>query len=437
MTTGDPWARVLELVQNTLSVKSYETWFLPLKIISINKARMVLGIDDSFAVTTLRRRYSTLLHNAVREAYGKEYEIVIIDTREPIKSEYLVGDQDAFQIPLNSKYTFDTFVVGLSNRFAHAASLAVAEIPSDAYNPLFIYGGSGLGKTHLLQAIAHYLMEDNPALKLLYTTCENFTNLLVAAISKKQNQEFRDRLRTVDVLMIDDIQFLSGRTGTQEEFFHTFNHLHGSGKQIVITSDRPPKEIPTLEERLRSRFEWGLIADIQKPDYETRLAILKRKADEGHIDVPDEGLHYIAEKVESNVRELEGFLTYVNAYSMHNQCPITVELVNEFLFKLASQKTNRRITPELIIDVVSGYYQIESNDILSEKRNREIALPRQIAMYLTREMIGLSTTRIGTTFGGRDHSTVLFALRKITDSLRGNHQMKSTIDHLKNEIAAR
>lgn len=437
MTQSDPWARVLTLLQETLSATSYNTWFKPLKIISMTNTRMVLGIDDPFAVANLRRRYNTLMVNAVKEAYGKEYELIFLDTKEPIPKEYLLDEIDVQQVPMSDKNTFDTFVVGAGNRFAHAACLAVAELPSDAYNPLFIYGGAGLGKTHLLQAIAHYIMRDNPSMSLLYTTSENFTNQLVSAISKKQNQEFRDRLRNVDVLMIDDIQFITGKTATQEEFFHTFNHLHSSGKQIVISSDRPPKEIPTLEERLRSRFEWGLIADIQKPDYETRLAILQKKADDEGIEIPDEGLEFIAEKGESNIRELEGLLTRVNAYSMLNQVPITLELVIEALTSIIPQKSTRRVTPELIIDVVSGYYHIESRDILSDKRNREIALPRQIAMYLTREMTNLSTTRIGTTFGGRDHTTVLFALKKIADSINQNHQMRTTIDNLKSEIAAK
>jgi chromosomal replication initiator protein len=437
MTNGDPWARVLELIKDTLSPTSYETWFRPLKIITMTDSRIVLGIDDAFAVANLKRRYNTLMSSAVREAYGREYNLVFLDTHEPIPAEYLIQMPDENQIPLNPKYKFDTFVVGAGNRFAHAACLAVAELPSDAYNPLFIYGGAGLGKTHLLQAIAHYIMADAPSLNLLYITSENFMNQLVAAIAKKQNQEFRDRFRTVDVLMIDDIQFLSGKTATQEEFFHTFNHLHNSGKQIVISSDRPPKDIPTLEDRLRSRFEWGLICDIQKPDYETRLAILQKKADEEGIEIPDEGLQYIADRVESNIRELEGLLTRVNAYSMLNQLTITTELVHEALGNILPQNSARRVTPDLIIDVVSGYYNVERGDMLSDKRNREIALPRQIAMYLTREMTNLSTTRIGTTFGGRDHTTVLFALKKIASSVKGDHQLRSAVDKLKSEIAAR
>ena len=324
---GDPWEKTLELLGENTSAVSYNTWIKPLEILAIKNDKMVLGIEDQFALETLRNRYNGLVHNAVKQAFGHEYDLEFVNKNNFTDAPYDPGDATTSAGQLNPKYTFDTFVVGNSNRFAHAASLAVAELPSSAYNPLFLYGGVGLGKTHLMHAIGHYIQGENPSAKVLYITSENFTNELISAIAKKTNQALRDKLRNVDVLMVDDIQFIAGKNATQEEFFHTFNHLHTSGKQIIISSDRPPKDIPTLAERLRSRFEWGLIADIQKPDYETRLAILRRKAESEHIDIQGDVLAAIAEKVESNIRELEGSLVRVNAEAQLNGAPITREMV--------------------------------------------------------------------------------------------------------------
>jgi len=335
------------------------------------------------------------------------------------------------ELMLNPKYTFDTFVVGSSNRFAHAASLAVAELPSDAYNPLFLYGGVGLGKTHLMHAIGHHIMQHNPGTRIMYITSESFTNQLIDAIARKSNQEFRDRFRTVDVLMVDDIQFIAGKTATQEEFFHTFNELHNAGKQIIICSDRPPKDIATLEERLRSRFEWGLIADIQKPDYETRIAILQKKAQLEHIDVSDEVLHYIAEKIESNIRELEGSLTRVNAMAMLSGSPLTLEVAREALDHILPAAQVKTVTPEGIIKTVTEYYKVTEADIVSQKRNREVARARQVAMYLIRELTQMSTTRIGDMFGGRDHSTVMYACEKIQEMEQKDAALKRELDYLR------
>ena len=335
---------------------------------------------------------------------------------------------------LNPKYTFDTFVIGNSNRFAHAASLAVAESPADAYNPLFLYGGVGLGKTHLMHAIGHYMLHENPSIKLVYITSENFTNELIKAIQNNRNTEFRERFRNVDVLMVDDIQFIAGRDSTQEEFFHTFNQLHASGKQIIISSDKPPRDIPTLEERLRSRFEWGLIADIQKPDYETRIAILRKKAQVEHIDVSDDIIAFIAEKIESNIRELEGSLTRIIAYASLSGKPLTMAVAEEALRNILSIKDPKRITPDVITQAVSDFYGLSPADIKSSKRNREIALPRQIAMYLTRDMTDLSLPRIGDAFGGRDHTTVMHACDKIGQMLSSDAELKNAIVELRKTI---
>ncbi|MDL2206229.1 chromosomal replication initiator protein DnaA [Eubacteriales bacterium OttesenSCG-928-N13] len=435
----DLWGKTLDMIRGHLNAVSFDTWFKPLEIMEITKDRIVLGIADQFAVETLRRRYNTMLHDAVQQAYGHEYELVFVNSNDPSSMSALNTSQQGAlgSSMLNPKYTFDTFVVGNSNRFAHAASLAVAELPSEAYNPLFLYGGVGLGKTHLMHAIGHYIQNENPETKLLYITSENFTNELIAAIAKKTNQALRDKLRNVDVLMVDDIQFIAGKNATQEEFFHTFNELHSSGKQIIISSDRPPKDIPTLEERLRSRFEWGLIADIQKPDYETRLAILRRKADTEHIDVPDDVLSFIAEKVQSNIRELEGSLIRVNAEALLNQEPLTVEMAERSLSTIMGIRDERHITPDLIMQTVADYYHIDRSDLLSQRRNREITVPRQIAMYLTRDMTNLSTTRIGDAFGGRDHTTVMHACDKISDASRSNSQMIKTLETLKTMVKER
>ena len=428
---SDPWAKTLELLREHLTAVSFDTWCRPLEILAIRNNKMVLGIEDQFAVETLRNRYNGLMHNAVKQAFGHEYELEFVNKAAAVNMDFGSGEVARTADQLNPKYTFDTFVVGNSNRFAHAASLAVAELPSSAYNPLFLYGGVGLGKTHLMHAIGHYIQTENPSAKVLYTTSENFTNELISAIAKKTNQALRDKLRNVDVLMVDDIQFIAGKNATQEEFFHTFNQLHTSGKQIIISSDRPPKDIPTLEERLRSRFEWGLIADVQKPDYETRLAILRRKAESEHIDIPNDVLSAIAEKVESNIRELEGSLIRINAEAQLKGIQITREMVESSLVAIIGDRDARRVTPELIMQTVSDYYHIDRADMVSPKRNRKISMPRHIAMFLVRDMTQLSTTRIGDLFGGRDHTTVMHACEKVTRDTMADPQLLKAIESIK------
>lgn len=432
MNTLDPWKRVLGLLEKQVNPISFNTWFRSIEVLSVGNLRMVLGTKDYTGVQVLRQRYFQTLSEAVREVYGQEYDLVILNVNEPIPPE--ITEPSTGNSDLNSRYTFDTFVVGESNRFAHAASLAVAELPGDAYNPLFLYGGVGLGKTHLMNAIGNYMEEENPSSKVLYITSERFTNEVIEAIQNRKTQELRDRLRGVDVLMVDDIQFIAGKTSTQEEFFHTFNHMHSGGKQIIISSDRPPKDISALEERLRSRFEWGLIADIQRPDFETRAAILRRKASIDHLNVPDEVITFIAEKVESNIRELEGSLIRVNAKASLAGQAITIEMAQDALKNLVTIRDMKRITPELIMEVVADYYRVEKDDLIGQRRNREITFPRQVAMYLIREMTGISTTRIGKLFGGRDHTTVLHGCDKIARELKEQSRLPSTLDDLRNEI---
>lgn len=431
---ADLWERTLDILKEEINPVSFNTWCKPLQVLSVTGNQVVLGHADSFAVNNLKKRYGTLFQAALSEVYGRQMTISFRQTSGEALVESAAAEAgDA----LNPKYTFDTFVVGTSNRFAHAASLAVAELPSDAYNPLFLYGGVGLGKTHLMHAIGHYILSENPSSKLLYITSERFTNDVIDAIQKKTSHALREKLRNVDVLMVDDIQFIAGKTATQEEFFHTFNQLHASGKQIILSSDRPPKDIPTLEERLRSRFEWGLVADIQKPDYETRLAILRRKAEDEHIDVPDEVLSFIADQVRSNIRELEGSLTRVYAQTMVDNQPITMDLAQRALSSIIKTREARSITADLVLTITADYYHIDRADILSQRRNREIALPRQIAMYLCRELMNLSTTRIGDEFGGRDHTTVMHACNKIERMSSENAQLQNTLETLRGMIKGR
>ncbi len=342
---------------------------------------------------------------------------------------------DTGNIYLNRKYTFDTFVVGHGNRFAHAAALAVAEAPAKAYNPLFIYGGVGLGKTHLMQAIAHYVTKKNRAAKVIYVTSEKFTNDLINAITHNTTSEFRNKYRSADLLMIDDIQFLAGKDRTKEEFFHTFNTLHETSKQIVLSSDRPPKEIPTLEERLWSRFEWGLIADIQPPDFETRIAILKKKSEMEELAVPQEVLGLIATKMVSNIRELEGALIKVIAYASLTGEEVTLALAENILKDIMSPVQDKsHIDIDLIKKLASEYYSIKIEDMTAKTRTREIANARQVAMYLARTMTSTSLPKIGEEFGGRDHTTVMHACDKVADDIKSNPEIEEAVKTISNNI---
>ena len=338
---------------------------------------------------------------------------------------------------LNPKYTFDTFVVGSNNNLAHAAALAVAESPGEIYNPLFIYGGVGLGKTHLMHAIAHFILKNDPKAKILYVTSETFTNELIDAIRNKNNittTEFREKYRNNDVLLIDDIQFIIGKESTQEEFFHTFNTLYESKKQIIISSDKPPKEIETLEERLRSRFEWGLTVDIQSPDYETRMAILRKKEEMEGYKIDNEVIKYIATHVKSNIRELEGALTKIVALSRLNKCDITLQLAEEALKDIISPGSQREVTAELILQIVADHFGLTPLDITSQRRSKEIVYPRQITMYLCRSMMDIPLQSIGKVLGGRDHTTIIHGCEKIAADLKKDDSLKNTIEILKKKI---
>lgn len=335
---------------------------------------------------------------------------------------------------LNPKYTFDTFVIGSGNRFAHAASLAVAEAPAKAYNPFFIYGGVGLGKTHLMHAIGHYVIEHNPSAKVVYLSSEKFTNEFIYSIRDNKTIDFRDKYRNVDVLLIDDIQFLAGKESTQEEFFHTFNALHEEAKQIIISSDRPPKEIPTLEDRLRSRFEWGLITDIAPPDLETRIAILSKKAKADGLDIPDDVMVYIANEIDSNIRELEGALIRVVAYASLANLDISLEVAGSALKDIMPTGKQRVVTILDIKHVVGEYYSIQLEDFSAKKRTQSIAYPRQIAMYLSRELTDFSLPKIGNEFGGRDHTTVLHAHEKISNLVKVDKQLQQEIQQIKTSL---
>lgn len=440
------WEKTLNIIKSEMSEVSFNTWIKSCEPLSISSDSIRLGVPNEFTKDILEQRYKDLVANAIKLISSKKYNIEFLiksETSElpsedtavkPSKKNSSVIVNDLMLATLNPKYTFDSFVIGNSNRFAHAASLAVAEAPAKAYNPLFIYGGVGLGKTHLMHAIGHYILQNNSKSKVVYVSSEKFTNELINAIKDDKNEEFRNKYRNIDVLLIDDIQFIAGKERTQEEFFHTFNALHEASKQIILSSDRPPKEIPTLEDRLRSRFEWGLIADIQAPDFETRMAILKKKADVENLNVANEVMVYIATKIKSNIRELEGALIRIVAYSSLTGRDITVDLATEALKDIISNKQSKNITIETIQDVVSSYYNLRVEDLKSQRRTRNIAYPRQIAMYLSRKLTDLSLPKIGEEFGGRDHTTVIHAYEKISESLKNDESTQNTINDLTKKL---
>ena len=450
------WQETLNNIKEKLSDPSFKTWFSntePLKVDENNQ--LIIKAPNDFIKDWIETRYIDLIQEIINELTGNEWGVILL-TPEEIE-EQLNNEKDdknennkknSKQIKekeeknihldngLNPKYTFDTFVVGNSNRFAHAASLAVAEAPAKAYNPLFIYGDVGLGKTHLMQAIAHFILEHNPNNKVMYVSSETFTNELINAIKDDSTADFRNKYRNIDILLVDDIQFLADKERTQEEFFHTFNSLHEANRQLIISSDRPPKEIPTLEERLRSRFEWGLITDIQKPDLETRIAILRKKADLEDLEIPNEVIINIANKIQSNIRELEGALIKVIAYSSLVNKEIDIDLAEEALKDLVDNDNGspREITIDLIKKEVANYYKIEVKEMESKKRTQNIVFPRQIAMYLSRNMTEASLPQIGKEFGGRDHTTVIHSHNKIKEKFENDIDFQKTIKKLKSKI---
>ncbi|KAB3533829.1 chromosomal replication initiator protein DnaA [Alkaliphilus pronyensis] len=438
---SEVWEKTLDLIKTELTEVSFNTWIKTIDPISLEEKQIILGVQNDFTRGILNNRYLALLSNAIKQVTTKKLEIqFIVPSEESVKNvKKEQGKSIKAQLEilttntLNPKYTFDTFVIGNSNRFAHAASVAVAEAPAKAYNPLFIYGGVGLGKTHLMHAIGHYILENNPKSRVAYVSSETFTNELINSIRDDRNVEFRNRYRNVDVLLVDDIQFIAGKERTQEEFFHTFNALHESNKQIIISSDRPPKEIPTLEDRLRSRFEWGLIADIQPPDFETRIAILRKKAQMEDIEVPNDVTIYVAKKIQSNIRELEGALIRIVAYSSLTNSEISVDLASEALKEIFSSKP-KQLNISTIKETISKRFNIKLEDIDSKKRTRAIAYPRQVAMYITRELTDLSLPKIGEEFGGRDHTTVMHAHEKISSDIKNDSNLKERVEDIIKEL---
>ena len=449
------WDEILEFlrVQHNITEVSFRTWIRPLKIHSVENHHVIIAIDDTKVGNSknfIESKFGFPLQVSIEEITGEHFELEFKLSSELQKEEVSTPAPVTEKVPeksdtttnkypfLNPRYTFDTFVVGNNNSLAHAASLAVAERPAEVYNPLFIYGGVGLGKTHLMHSIAHYILKENPDTKVLYVTSEVFTNELIEAIRNRADtssiMEFRKKYRNIDVLLIDDIQFIIGKESTQEEFFHTFNTLHESKKQVIISSDKPPKEFETLEERLRSRFEWGLPVDIQSPDYETRMAILRKKGELENYTIDDEVLNYIATNIKSNIRELEGALTKIVAVSRLKNKEVNVVLAEEVLKDLISPDTKRIVTVELIVDVVAEHFNINASDILSSKKSRNIAYPRQICMYLCRELTEESLQNIASSLGRRDHSTILHGINKITAEVTKDTSLQNTIDVLKKKI---
>ncbi len=452
-TLKEKWDEILLFLkeEHEISDVSFTTWLLPLKIYSVETGSIVqIIVPDANFLGYIKKKYSFLLKIAIEELTGFKCEVEFIVEDQVKQLEMAPSNQLINKIHnavsptvlqnanLNPKYTFDTFVVGANNNLAHAASLAVAESPGEIYNPLFIYGGVGLGKTHLMHSIANFILKSNPKAKILYVTSEKFTNELIDAIRNKNNistTEFREKYRNNDVLLIDDIQFIIGKESTQEEFFHTFNALHDSKKQIIISSDKPPKEIETLEERLRSRFEWGLTVDIQSPDYETRMAILRKKEELEGYNIDNEVIKYIATNIKSNIRELEGALTKIVALSkLDNNKEINIALAEEALKDVISPGGTKEITPEFIIQIVADHFNLTPLDILSQKRNKDIVYPRQIVMYLCRSMTDTPLQIIGKALGGRDHTTILHGIDKITNDLQKNPTLQNTVDILKKKI---
>ena len=430
------WDGILQTIRqdNGLSDVAFKTWLLPLKIFRIDDNVLKITAPFDQAVTYIENKYKTFLYVAVAEAMGTEYEIRIMTEEEAEKEK-----KAAPQPNLNPKYTFETFVIGSNNRFAHAASVAVAESPGKEYNPLFLYGGVGLGKTHLMHSVAHYILQRDASARVLYVTSEVFTNELIDSIRNGNNTsmtKFREKYRNIDVLLIDDIQFIIGKESTQEEFFHTFNALHGANKQIIVSSDRPPKDLETLEARLQSRFEWGLIADISSPDYETRMAILRKKEEIDGYNIDDEVIRYIANNIKSNIRELEGALNKLVALSNLENREINLSMAEEVLKDIISPNEKREITPQVILEVVADHYNVSPGDIIGGKRNAEIVTPRQIVMYLCREITDTSYKNIGILLGNRDHSTVISGDNKIREKLQKNDsKLKNNIDIIRKKLS--
>ncbi len=429
------WGGALKLLKEAMSATSYEHWIEQLNPLGIHEGVLYLKMPTELHLDIIKSMHFDSIQDAVNVISEEPLKIELVDFNEPVPAclEYNVsyGSRSDDAVTLNPKYTFSSFVVGESNKFAHAAAKSVSERPADAFNPLFVYGGPGLGKTHLVHAIGNKIKENRPDANILYVTSEKFMNEFISTIiSENSTIEFRNKYRTCDVLIIDDIQFIANKDQTQVEFFHTFNALHESNKQIIITSDRPPKEIKELEERMRNRFEWGLIVDIKRPDLETRIAILKKKASEENFVVSDDILFYIAEHLKSNIRNLEGVLKRLMAYNVLMGKPITMELADEAIKEFLNKSDDPHVNTEYILSVVANYFNVTSDEILSSKRTQEIAYARHIAMYLIREFTNLSLPKIGQELGGRNHATILNGINNIKSSMEKNEDTRKIIDEL-------
>ena len=447
------WEDTLTHLELNLSSQHYSTWIKPLKLIKIEQDMVYLEVPNRFVLDWVKDNYSKLIQKILEELSAVNYRLqfnVAGQARDGLsrsdkkpeprdrpvdKQKKVANNTLSTDINLNRKYSFEEFVSGSSNQFAYAAAMAVANNPATTYNPLFIYGGVGLGKTHLVNAIGNAILNKSPQMRICYYTSEKFMNELINSLRYNRMDEFRNKFRSMDVLLIDDIQFIAGKERTQEEFFHTFNALYESHKQIIVTSDKFPKDIPGLEERLRSRFEWGLIADIQPPDVETKLAILKMKAEQNSIKLPEEVSSFLANSVCSNVRELEGYLIRIGAYASLTSTPVSIEMARDVLKDILVER-NKELTVEEILKRVSSHFNIKISDIKSPKRLKAVVLPRQIAMYLSRQLTSSSYPEIGERFGGKDHSTIIHAIRKIEKLIEEDFQLSSTIENLKKELTS-
>lgn len=454
----EKWDSVVDTLSTEFGFSpiSINTWIKPLQVQRYDSDEGTLfiyvpidemGINEDFINSYINKKFTTPLRSTIAELTGLDCTKIVYTVEQNVvkEADSSSNTDNSFnnileKANLNPEYTFENFVVGSNNKFAHAASLAVAESPGEIYNPLFLYGGVGLGKTHLMHSIAHFILENNPQTRVLYVTSESFTNELIEAIRNGNNTamtKFREKYRNIDVLLIDDIQFIIGKESTQEEFFHTFNHLHVSGKQIIISSDKPPKDIETLEARLRTRFEWGLIADISSPDYETRMAILRKKEELDGLEkyhIPDEVMQYIANNIKSNIRELEGSLNKLIALSNLENKPIDIPLAAEALKDMISPDDTRAVSPELIMDVVSEHFNVPVAELKGKKRNAEIVLPRQIVMYLCRNMTDTPLKSIGALLGGKDHASISHGVRKIENDLKTDEALNNTVNIIKKKI---
>lgn len=444
----DNWEEILQTLKKEYQISEvpFNTWLKPLKVYTAENNVVTIIVPSELAglgLSYISNKYKLPLQVTISVVTGlDECEVRFIPEDEVPEKEIPTYDERVLdsryeEAHLNPKYTFDTFIVGSNNKFAQAAALAVAESPGDTYNPLFIYGGAGLGKTHLMHSIAHYIIDNNENSKVLYVTSEEFTNELIETIRNGNNSamsKFREKYRNIDVLLVDDIQFIIGKESTQEEFFHTFNSLHSAKKQIIISSDKPPKDMEILEERFRSRFEWGLIADITLPDYETRMAILHKKEELDGYNISEEVIKYIATNIKSNIRELEGAFNKVMASSKLEKKEVTLELAEKALKDIISPDQQKVITPEYIISVVAEHYHVTTADLCGNKRSSKIVMPRQIAMYLCRDIIDTSLKTIGKNLGNRDHTTVMHGIEKIEKELQTNDNLKNSIDTLRKKI---